>query len=122
MPWMRSFSFSHPRWKTIFWSGRTLAVPAWRPMKSMSFSGLAEEVAGAADVHVVGRQREAGTERVEGLHDLEPALRGRRQHLVRRQGHVGIGPDLGAPDAAAELVELGQAEHVGAVDDQGVGG
>ena len=29
---------------------------------------------------------------------------------------------LGAADAAAQLIELGQAEHIGAVNDQGVGG
>ena len=29
---------------------------------------------------------------------------------------------LGAADAAAQLIELGQAEHIGAVNDEGIGG
>jgi hypothetical protein len=35
---------------------------------------------------------------------------------------VGVGLVVGAPDPAAQLVQLGQAEAVGAVDDDGVGG
>lgn len=37
-----------------------------------------------------------------------------------RQGQVGIGPHLPAADPPAQLVELRQAEHVGAVDDDRV--
>ena len=38
-----------------------------------------------------------------------------------RRGQIGVGAGLGPPDAAAQLVELGEAEAVGAVDDQRVG-
>ena len=41
--------------------------------------------------------------------------------LAVGRGEVGVGARLGAADAAAQLVELGQAEHVGAVHDQRVG-
>ena len=82
---------------------------------------LAQKVAGAADVEVVAGELEAGAQRVEGLHDLEPLGRRLVQRLARRHGEIGIGPRLAAADAAAQLVELGQAEHVGAVDDHGVG-
>ncbi len=58
---------------------------------------------------------------VEGLHDLEPLGRRLVQRLARRHGEIGIGPRLAAADAAPELVELGQAEHVGAMDHHGVG-
>ena len=40
---------------------------------------------------------------------------------VARQKDVGVGLVLVAADAAAELVEIAQAEPVGAVDDDGVG-
>ena len=83
---------------------------------------LAQQIAGAADVEIVAGQREAGAELVERLHHFEPALRRLGQHLARRQGQIGIGAQLGAADAAAQLVELRQAEHVGAMDDQRVGG
>ena len=46
----------------------------------------------------------------------------RGQRLARRHGQKRIGALLGAADPPAELVELRQAEHVGAVDDQRVGG
>ena len=42
--------------------------------------------------------------------------------LARRQGEQRIGARLGAPDPAAQLIELRQAEHVGAVHDQRVRG
>jgi hypothetical protein len=47
------------------------------------------------------------------------ALGGRLGVLVGQQ--VGVGLVVAAADAAAQLVQLGQAELVGAVDDDGVG-
>ena len=82
---------------------------------------LAQKVAGAADVEVVAGELEARAQRVERLHDLEPLGRRLVQRLARRHGEIGIGAGLAAADAAAQLVELGQAEHVGAMDDHGVG-
>ena len=83
---------------------------------------LAEEVAGAADVEVLGGEGEAGAEAVEGAEDAQ-ALFGLGGELLARLGHdEGVGAELGAADAAADLVELGEAEHVGALDDQRVGG
>jgi len=35
---------------------------------------------------------------------------------------IGIGAQFGPADTAAQLIELGEAENVGAVDDDGVGG
>ena len=83
---------------------------------------VAQQIAGAADIEIVARKREAGAQRVEGLHHFEPALRGLGQHLARRQGQIGIGAQLAAADAAAQLIELRQAEHVGAMDDHRIGG
>ena len=83
---------------------------------------VAEEVAGAADVEIVARQLEPGAERIQCLHDFQAAQRGRRQLLFLGQRQIAIGAHLAAADAAAQLIELGQPEHVGAVHDQRVGG
>ena len=83
---------------------------------------LAEQIAGAADVEIVRGKLEAGAERVERLQHLEPPLRLRRDLALRRQREQRIGAQLGAADAAAQLIELRQAEAVGAVHDQRIGG
>jgi hypothetical protein len=83
---------------------------------------LAEQIAGAADVEVVAGELEAGAERVERLQHFQATLGGRGQRLVDRQGEEREGAHLGTADTAAELIELRQAEHVGAMDDQRVGG
>ncbi len=63
---------------------------------------------------------EAGAEVVERLHDVEALLGGGGEAVVGGPGEVGVAALLAAADPAAELVELAQAEHVGAVDDQRV--
>ena len=83
---------------------------------------LAEQIAGAADVEVVRRELEAGAEVFQRLQHLQPPLRLRRDLLLRRQREQRIGAQLRAPDAAAQLIELREAEHVGAMHDQRVGG
>jgi hypothetical protein len=82
---------------------------------------FAEHLAGAADLQVVHGEEEAGTEFLHGLDRLEPALRlgARLGAAVGEQ--VGVGLVVRAADAAAQLVQLGQAELVGAVDEDGVG-
>ncbi len=67
---------------------------------------LAQQVARPTDIQVVAREAEAGAQRVERLHDIEPSPRGLRQDAVIRQGQVGVGPGLRASDPAPQLVEL----------------
>ena len=83
---------------------------------------LAEQIAGAADVEVVRGELEAGAQRFQRLQHLQPPLGLRGDLLLRRQREQRIGAQLRAPDPAAQLIELRQAEHVGAVHDQRVGG
>src|SRR5690606_23856300 len=83
---------------------------------------LAQKIAGPAYVEVMAGELEARPQRVERLQHLEPALRVRRQRAVGRQGEERIGPQLRASDTPAQLVELGEAEHVGAVHDERIGG
>ena len=83
---------------------------------------FAHEVARAADVEVVAGQREPGAKAVEGLHDLQPPLGVRRQAALAVEGQIAIAPQLGAPDPPPQLVQRRQAEHIRAVDDDGVHG
>ena len=81
----------------------------------------AEDVAGPANLEVAHADLEARAQLAELLDRLEPLLRRRRDHLVRIDDEVGVGPQLGPADAAAELVQVGEAVDVGLVDDDGVG-
>ncbi len=68
------------------------------------------------------RELKAGPQLVEALDDLEAPLGGLAQRALGRQGEIGVAAHLGAPDPAAQLIELRQTEAVGAVHDQRVGG
>ena len=83
---------------------------------------LAEQIAGAADIEVVRGELEARAQRLQRLQHFQPPLGLRRDLLLRRQREQRIGAQLRAPDPAAQLIELRQPEHVGAVHDQRVGG
>ncbi|OIQ63137.1 hypothetical protein GALL_553240 [mine drainage metagenome] len=82
---------------------------------------LAEQVAGAANIEIVRGQLEPRAQRLQRLQHLQPALGLRGDLLLRRQRKQRIGPQLRAPHPPAQLVELRQSEHVGAVHDQRVG-
>jgi hypothetical protein len=55
------------------------------------------------------------------LERLDAGARLVGHRVGRRHDEVAVRPLLAAPDASAELVELRQAEEVGAVDDHRVG-
>src|SRR3546814_19379902 len=59
--------------------------------------------------------------RVEVAQQFRPLFGGVGDASVIGGGQIGRGARLGPPDAAAQLVQLGKAEPVGAVDDQRVG-
>ena len=83
---------------------------------------FAQKIARAADIHVVAGDREARAQLIERLQHLQAALRGFGQFAVRRRRQIGVSALLGAADAPAQLIKLRQAEHVGAMHDQRVGG
>src|SRR3546814_659399 len=87
-----------------------MLVELYADLADMARLFLAQQVAGTADVEVVARELETGAEGIQRLHYLEPTLGGRGQHAARRQRQVAVGAQLGPPDAAAKLVELGEAE------------
>ncbi len=80
----------------------------------------AEDVAGPADLEVAEGDLVAGAE-IGGGEDRMQALAGyRRERHPAPMEQVGVGAAVGAADPPAELVELGQAEGVGANDHDGV--
>ena len=83
---------------------------------------VAEKIAGAANIEIVGGELETGAERVERLEHFEPPLRLRRDFASGGQRQQRIGAQLRASDPAAQLIDLGEPEHVGAMHDQGIGG
>ena len=83
---------------------------------------FAEHFARAADLQVVHREVEAGAELFHHLYRLESFFRAGRQRLVAWGEQIGIGLMMRAADAAAQLMQLRQAEAVGALDDDGVRG
>jgi len=80
-----------------------------------------EQVAGAADLQVLHGDGHARAQVLVGGHGGQPLVGGLGDGPLGRVEEVGVGPLAGAADPAAQLVELGQAEGVGPVDDQGVG-
>ena len=80
----------------------------------------AEQLARAADLEVAHRDREAGAElRVVGKRRQAGARLGGQLPRIGIE-EVRVGRGVGAAHAPADLVELGEAEHVGALDDQRV--
>ena len=82
---------------------------------------LAEELAGAADLEVVGREHEAGAKLLHRLDGLEPLGRIARERFARWGDEVRVSAMVRAADPAAQLMELRQAHVVGAIDHDGVG-
>ncbi len=82
---------------------------------------LAQHFAGAANLQVVHGQIEARAQFFHLLNGFEPlaGLLGQTLHIGHQQ--IGVGLVMRAPDAAAQLVQLRQAELVGPRHDDGVG-
>ncbi len=81
---------------------------------------VAEQVAGAADLQVAHRDLEARAELGVVRQRRQPLGRLGRERRRRVIQQVGVGALAAAPHAPADLVELGQAERVGVLDDQRV--
>ena len=81
---------------------------------------VAEQVAGAADLEVAHRDLEAGAELGVVRQRRQPLRRIGRQRRRARVQQVRVRALAAASDPSADLVELGQPERVGALDDQRV--
>ena len=89
----------------------------------MDVAGLlsAQEVARAPQLQVHGGHAEARAQLGEVLQGLQPAAGVLADLVLGRDQQVGVGRHIAAAHAAPQLVELAEAEGVGAVDDEGVG-
>ena len=76
---------------------------------------------GAANFQIAHRDAKAGAERAVLLDRVDPLARRAHRHHLAREQQVGVGLVLGAPDATAELIEIGEPEAIGAIDDDRVG-
>src|SRR5207248_9215567 len=83
---------------------------------------LAQDLARAADLEVMHRQVKTGAELLHHLDGLQALQRILAERLFRRREEIGVGLVVRAADTAAQLVELREAEAVGTIDDDGVGG
>jgi hypothetical protein len=83
---------------------------------------FAEQLARAADLEVVRGEREARTELLERLDGLEPFRRVGCERAHGRRDHVGVGLVVRAAHAAAQLMQLREAEPIRTIDDDGVCG
>ncbi len=81
----------------------------------------AEEVARAADLQVLHGDVHARTHLGVLGDGRQPLVRGLGQRLLRRVEEVGVAALAATAHPPAQLVELGEAEVVAALDDQGVG-
>src|SRR4029077_12936709 len=81
----------------------------------------AEHVAGAAEFEVESGDAESGAEFAEFFHGGEAFAGNVGERGVRGDEEVGVSALGGAADAAAELVEFGEAEAVGAINQNRVG-
>ena len=100
--------------------GHQLAVEVVAHCGDVSGLPGADQVAGAPNLEVPHRDAKSRAELGRLAHGLEPFVGLLGQDLVPRVEQVGIGPLARPADAATQLVELAEAEQVGAVDDEGV--
>ena len=98
-----------------------LAVEIEADRHDVAALGRAEDAAGAANFEIAHGDAKARAERAVLLDRVDPLARCAHGHHLAREQQIGVGLVLGAADAAAELIEIGQAEAIGAIDDDGVG-
>ena len=82
---------------------------------------FAQQFPGAANLEIVGGQGETRAQVFQGLQGLQALHRVPGHGFGWRSNEIGVGAVMGAAHPAAQLVQLGQAQLVGAVDDDGVG-
>src|SRR5882762_4629596 len=87
----------------------------------MSVLLAAEHVASAAQLKVERGDAESGAQFAELLHGGEAFAGDVGERGVRRDEEIGVGALGGTTDAAAQLVELGESQAVGTVDQNRVG-
>ena len=80
----------------------------------------AQQIAGAAQFEIERGDFEARAQIGKFLQRRQPAARDRRELDFGGHQQIGVGAAIGAAHASAKLVKLGEAQAVGAIDDDGV--
>src|SRR6266849_9358262 len=80
-----------------------------------------EHVPGAAQFEVERGDSKARAQFAEFLHGGKALSGDVREHRLRRYEQIRIRALARTPDAAAQLVKLGETETIGAIDQDGVG-
>ena len=81
---------------------------------------FAEQLAGAADFEIVRREREAGAELFERRECFEALFGIGGDDAPIRHDEIRVRAVMRAPDASAQLMQLREAEPIGAIDDDRV--
>src|SRR5688572_8293261 len=89
-----------------------------RNMARLLFS---EEVAGASDFHVRRSDAEAGAQLGKLLYGREALLGVFTQLPLIGDEKISVGLVAASSDSSAQLIQLRETEHVGAIDEDGVG-
>src|SRR5690606_3162490 len=87
---------------------------------NLSALAFSEQLARAANLEVVCRERETGAESLQCLDRLEPFGGVGRQASQRRGDEISVGLMVRSADAPAQLMKLRKTEPVGAIDDDGI--
>ena len=82
---------------------------------------FAEQIARSADLEIGRRNPESRTQLGELLDGCQAFLRIVRQPPFIGHEKIGLGLIAAASNTTAQLIQLGQTERVGSIDDDGVG-
>src|SRR5690606_20941313 len=80
-----------------------------------------EQLSRAANLEIVGRERETGAESLQRLDRLEPLGGVGGQAAQRRGDEISVGLMVRSADTPAQLMKLRKTEPIGAIDDDGIG-
>src|SRR5262245_11512422 len=82
---------------------------------------LSQEVTRAPNLEIVRRQAESAAQIVQLLEHPQALLGVGSDEVLAGDHQIGVGTVMGTADARADLVELGEPEGIGSVDDDRVG-
>ena len=83
--------------------------------------GGAENTAGAADLQIAHGHAKTGAERAVLFDGVDSFACGAHHHELARQQKISVGFVLGTSNPPTQLIQIGQAETIRAINDNGVG-
>src|SRR5437899_11369912 len=80
----------------------------------------AENAAGATNFEIAHGDAKTGAERAVLFDRVDAFARGANRHHLARQKEISVSFVFGPTDTSAQLIKIGQAEAIGAVDNDRV--